>query len=98
MSYLSTIFGTPFRVTPDAIAIHRFQYRFPRTKNRRIRKKWAKREGNYREVGEPAIFQTSQQLLIHPVIYEALIQRQKGVETNRLDIRSLFGALITPPT
>lgn len=60
------------------------QYRFPRSKKKRIRKKWAKRRQNYR-------FEPSTQLLInhekreiygHPTVIEKLIQAMKERDRN----------------
>lgn len=44
MDRLGKIAGIPLYSTPTAVQ----QFRFPRTKNRRIRKKWAARPENFR--------------------------------------------------
>jgi hypothetical protein len=49
------------------------QYKFPRSKKARIRKKWARNPKYRREV--PAMFQLDGYLIVHPNLYAKLMQR-----------------------
>lgn len=60
------------------------QYRFPRSKKKRIRAKWAKRQENYRMVPVyDVIWLSSGKLMMHPETYKAIIQTQRDHERNR---------------
>lgn len=65
-------------VHESAEAVIRHQYRFPRSKSRRIRKKWAKVEDNFR--GEPGALVLDvgmgKVLIVHPVVL-AHLNRQR---------------------
>lgn len=54
----------------------RKQFRFPRSKGRRIRKKWARRPENWRQRPakslQPLIYQTPFGLLMHPKNWDAM--------------------------
>ena len=60
--------GTPVFVSQ--YATQRGQVKFPRSKKRRIRKKWAKQERNYGRT--PGIFLLEGRLLVHPEVWKAL--------------------------
>lgn len=47
---MSTFAGIPIVVNPCLPETRREQFRFPRSKKKRIRKKWAKDQRNWREV------------------------------------------------
>ena len=68
----------------------RVQVRFPKTKKRRVRKKWAKRPENYalRQEVEPQVFRIAGHgLLMHPdtaeAMREALVKSGSRVEVAR---------------
>lgn len=58
------------RIEKTRHAVKRVQFRFPRSKKKRVRAKWAKRECNVRY--EPQILQAGNTYFVHPAIYERL--------------------------
>lgn len=60
--------GIPIQISQ--FAVQRKQFRFPRSKKNRIRKKWIKREANFRST--PCAFQVGGTLIVHPSIYSQL--------------------------
>ena len=60
--------GMPVNVTPTAI--HRRQFRFPRSKKKRIRKKFAKNQDNYKST--PGAYMMMGRFIVHPAIYEKM--------------------------
>lgn len=67
---LSTFNGIPVLVSPYAEKKHRKQIRFPRSKRRRIQKKWSKRDENFKIWSEPLAFLANGTLICHPVILD----------------------------
>lgn len=55
------------------------QYRFPRTKKRRIRNKWEQREENYRPREDAIIDYINKVMHLHPTA----LQKLKNYESNR---------------
>ena len=55
------------------------QVRFPRSKKRRIRKKWAKRRENYEERRTELAFRMGNQLLVSQRTYDALKEQTLDV-------------------
>ena len=53
-------------IIKSELCIKRFQFRFPRSKKSRIRKKWSKDEKNYKQV--PTIYQMGDTIIAHPAI------------------------------
>lgn len=53
----------------------REQFRFPRSKRKRIRKKWAKNQRNWRMVYVPQIYRMGDAFIMDPVSYEC-VQRE----------------------
>jgi hypothetical protein len=51
-------------------AVTRQQFRFPRSRKLRIRKKWQNREENFRHV--PAFYVTGNAVYCHPSLYERI--------------------------
>ena len=54
------------------------QFRFPRSKKRRIREKWAKNDKNYRVI--PKIYRIGDVIYCHSIFYEEL----KKIESGRI--------------
>jgi len=50
----------------------RIQFRFPRSKKKRIRKKWAKQERNYKRIPSKSIYKIGDAIYVHPILYEQL--------------------------
>jgi hypothetical protein len=57
-------------IITSSLCEERYQWRFPTTKKRRIRKKWAGRPANFRT--RPTAYQMGGKLICHPVIAENL--------------------------
>ena len=66
--------GLPVHVSPHAMT--RSQFRFPRSKKKRIRKKFAKNQDNYRS--KPGMFMAGGRLIVHPKYYEELKRLDNG--------------------
>lgn len=75
--------GLPVEITE--YALEKYQYRFPRSKKRRIRKKWAKRDINYKSrpgayiiekpfgfLGPELKVLKQKVLICHPLVFEVL--------------------------
>lgn len=58
------------KVVTSSLCVQRGQWRFPRSKKRRIRRKWAKVAGNHRDV--PASYVLGDVLMCHPQVVNAL--------------------------
>lgn len=54
-------FGVEFKILEDPMMADRVQFRFPRTKKRRIRKKWSKRPENYKIVPWPKVYRINEE-------------------------------------
>jgi len=75
--------GIPVTVVDNAATVitKREQYRFPHCKKRRIRKKWAKRDENWRYLPpEYRSYQTPNGLVMPRKLYEEL---KKNIETQQ---------------
>lgn len=61
-----TLSGLPVYISENVVE----QFRFPRTKKRRIRNKWAKRPVNFRPARR--FYATNDAIYVHPVMWERL--------------------------
>ena len=61
-----------FRVYSSPHMCDRVQFRFPRTKKRRIRKKWAKRVENWKTVPWDKVYRMGDAIYAHPIMIEKL--------------------------
>jgi hypothetical protein len=61
------------RVTESVNAVSRKQVKFPRTKKRRLQKKWTKDIRNWET--RPAIFMVSGNIVAHPALTHELMKR-----------------------
>ena len=74
MSLIGTLTG--LRVLESHHLTIREQVRFPRSKRRRIRKKWAKRPGNHASRPDPSIYKLGEgTLLMHPATAATLLSK-----------------------
>lgn len=71
---MDSLRNSKFIIVQDAGLTVRVQYRFPRSRRRRIRAKWAARACNFRVVPAPDIYHVplSRTLLMHPATYKRL--------------------------
>lgn len=72
--------GVPIIVSELAYITDRKQVRFPKSKRRRIQKKWSKRECNWKVTQIPQAYKTPRGFIMHPLLYSNLvaeIQRSK---------------------
>lgn len=56
------------RIFEDAKLTKTYQARLPKTRKRRILKKWAKRKENFRTVPDRNIYKTAHGIFCHPVV------------------------------
>jgi len=77
---MAEIAGVP--IYQSALAISRIQFRFPKSKCKRIRKKWRKNPDNFKEI--PAVYQVGKSFVAHPVLYtqirDAINEKQEAYE------------------
>jgi len=57
---------------PNCVKIERAQVRFPRSKKRRMREKWAKQEKNWRTTYTPTAYIHGHMLIAHPILIDHL--------------------------
>ena len=60
------------RIVVDSSMADRVQFRYPRSKRRRIRNKWAKRPQNWKTVPWDRVYQMGDVLMMHPAMAEKL--------------------------
>ena len=70
------------------------QYRFPKSKKRRIRKKWSKRPWNFRLVPRECCYQFGNQIIVSPGLMAKIQAKLLKQEEDRF----LRCALTPPPT
>lgn len=70
------------KVVIDPGLSERKQIRFPRSRARRIQKKWRKRESNFRHVPRTEIYKVGDKLIMHPETYECIkrLVRDRGAQ------------------
>ena len=73
---LDSLYG--FKIVESNLLTERKQWRFPRSKKRRIQKKWSKDERNVRY--EPKAYQSGQTIYCHPQI-TAKLREEFGKKT-----------------
>jgi len=75
MRLLETIQKNPLpnmRIFPNVNLMERFQFRFPRSKGRRIRTKWSKQGRNWSTRPDTHVYMTPDGIYCHPVIASAI--------------------------
>jgi hypothetical protein len=90
--YYNPQFPIKVVASPFLNITERVQVRFPRSKKRRIRKKWTRRQRNWRTVEAHRAFMVRDTLVCHPSIVAKLQERVK----RRVEA-SFFGAPTPPP-
>lgn len=53
----------------------RVQFRFPRSKKKRIRRKWAKQAKNWRNIDNGNAYQIGDTLIVPPSVYEKIVEK-----------------------
>jgi len=61
-----------FEVIESKTLVIKYQYRFPKSKRRRIRKKWKKNQNNWRTKPDPQVYILNNKLICHPEMAEKL--------------------------
>lgn len=69
------------RIIENELLADRVQVRFPRSKKRRIQKKWRNREANYRMIPKRDVYRFGDALICHPDIAREI---RKGLTTDGL--------------
>ena len=59
------------------------QFRFPRTKKRRIRRKWEERQKNWRPILNKALLLPDGTFVCHPAAYESIRQSLSKTEVQQ---------------
>ena len=80
---LESLFGMKVILSEYACEFDRKQVRFPRSKKKRIRKKWAGQDKNFVRTIKPVVYKTKDAFIMHPQVY-ATLQRE-------LEERSRYG-------
>ena len=90
MLYPKPMIGIRIIESPYAYKTHRHQVRFPRSKKRRIREKWAKQEKNFRVDHIPQAYQIGEDMIVHPAVARQ-IRRQLAAQIDRDLESAMFG-------
>ena len=69
-----------FRIITEEYMADRKQVKFPRSKKRRIRKKWAKNPANYEWIPWDRVYQMGGTLVMHPMM---LVKLKKVLNENQ---------------
>lgn len=80
------------RIIESDKLIDRYQFRFPRCKSKRIRRKWAKIAGNFKERPSSKVFMTSQGMVCHTDMARAM-REALGVMENKHPELGIFRML-----
>jgi hypothetical protein len=74
------------RIIQNSYCTIRQQYRFPRSKRRRIRAKWSKRARNYRHLPDPNVYVMRDQgaVVMHPATWRKLERKLKTSNSVRV--------------
>jgi hypothetical protein len=66
ISGMKTLYGINLIVSPSLAITDRVQFRFPRSKKARIRKKWSKRQENFKSVHRDQCFKMGNTIVCSP--------------------------------
>lgn len=61
-----------FQIVESKTLVIKYQYRFPKSKRRRIRKKWKKDLKNWKTKVDPQCYFLNNQIICHPEVAEKL--------------------------
>lgn len=61
---------TGIKLVADPWMFDRVQFRFPRSKKKRIRKKWAKDQKNYKNVPWDKVYKIGDTFIMHPTLLD----------------------------
>lgn len=61
-----------FQIIESKTLVIKYQYRFPKSKRRRIRKKWKNNPNNYKTRPDPQYYLLNNQIICHPIMAERL--------------------------
>lgn len=61
-------------MVPNSLLADRRQTRFPKSKSRRIRRKWTKRQSNWSMVPRMSYYMMGNQLIAHPSMIEKILR------------------------
>jgi len=67
-----------FKIIESKTLIIRYQYRFPKSKRRRIRKKWKKDQTNWKTKPDPQYYFLNNQIICHPIMAEKLRKHESS--------------------
>ena len=72
-----------FQIVESKTLVIRYQYRFPKSKRRRIRKKWRKDLKNYKTKPDPKYYFLNNRIICHPTMAEKLRKQMLTYEDAR---------------
>lgn len=72
MNNVASLYGIEVLTSKFCTERKSYQFKFPKTKRKRIQRKWAKRPCNLRDKEVPAAFLMQGKLLIHPDLQDKL--------------------------
>lgn len=91
MTFQNPLFGMAVIKDPELLISDTVQFRFPRSKKARIRKKWAKRPENWKRVERDHVFKIGNTIVCSPSIVAQMRQHvQDKIEAE------IVGAMSTP--
>lgn len=73
-----------YKINLNSLLSSRIQTRFPRSKRRRIQRKWAKRDANYVSMPDTQIYvmEQTKTMVMHPAIWAKLEKELKPCDTH----------------
>ena len=83
---LGSLAGVPIIVSKFLPDTERRQVRFPKTKRKRIRKKWAKRGQNWSIMKKPVFFMMQGQILTNDLGYKSLLKSKQPISSLRASL------------
>lgn len=72
-----------FQIVESKTLVIKYQYRFPKSKRRRIRKKWKKDLKNWKTKVDPQCYLLNNQIICHPEVAEKLRSSMLTYENSR---------------
>ena len=94
ISGMNTLYGFNLIVSPQIAITDGVQFRFPRSKKARIRKKWSKRQENFKSVQRDQCFKIGNTIVCTPGFY-AKIQKdlQDSIDSEFLRAARIGGGM-----
>ena len=82
-----------YEIRESVFLIKEVQFRFPRTKSKRIRKKWAKRKENYRSGPSDDVYLMGGTIICHPIIADKIRKQCAATIDRKIEHSILYGGI-----